>query len=296
MRSRYVVCAFAETTPQTWRHRAAAAMLSVATLVVIALMLWDGRHQPAPARSASAPLLVHLLPLPPPAQARAPPPREPRLGGAPAQKPVPARSEPTRAAARTTPPVVANTTPAPSPAAVPPPPPVPATAPTGPPADGAGDGRTVAAGPGPGEGGGAGRGSGGGVGEGEGLPEVLVAPRWVRKPTDYDLAPFFPRAARTTSTSGVAALACRVRRSTEVERCRVLAERPAGFGFGAAAVKASRIFRVHPTRRNGRIAPETWVAVTIEWVFKRPPPPPAAPPRQGRPDAKPPEPAHDEGG
>lgn len=137
-------------------------------------------------------------------------------------------------------------------------------------ADGVGGGPSHVANRGDGAGIGPGTGSGNGVAGGEldgpGPLDVLRKADWVWKPGDSALQPFAPRQAVEKRISGKAVLACRVLLSTRVHDCRVIAESAGGFGFGKAALTASRIFRVHPPRRNGKPLNDAWVGIPVVWI------------------------------
>lgn len=97
---------------------------------------------------------------------------------------------------------------------------------------------------------GMGKGDGNGSGRGRGKP---VRARWVRMPTDAEMKPFWPEAARAARLSGKAILECVVPRIGPPTSCRAVAETPLGSGFAAAAVKMSPIFRIVPVTRQGKV-------------------------------------------
>ncbi len=66
---------------------------------------------------------------------------------------------------------------------------------------------------------------------------------WVKRPTGNDFAKHYPVKAAERGISGASALCCVVREDGSLD-CRSAAEAPAGLGFGAAAVKISRAFRI----------------------------------------------------
>ena len=132
------------------------------------------------------------------------------------------------------------------------------------------------AGRGAGEGG-AGDGSGTGKGRGkggrgpnaddDGGPVTMQLAHWVWQPTIQDVAPFNPRAATQARIVGDVLLACRVRLNRRVHDCRVLTEHPSGYGLGEAAIAASRIFRIWPTKQDGRAVDDGWVVVPTHYDF-----------------------------
>lgn len=115
-----------------------------------------------------------------------------------------------------------------------------------------------------GRGSGEGRGTGKGDGDGSGSGTMLYRADWVWKPTPANLRPYYPKAAG--NRPGRAAIACEVRLSTEVERCRILSEQPLGLGFGAASLASSPIFRIHPPRRDKRPIDRAWVVIIVNYA------------------------------
>lgn len=82
-------------------------------------------------------------------------------------------------------------------------------------------------------------------------PTVITRPVWLRKPTARELELFYPGAAIRRERSGVVSLDCIVRTSGALA-CRVIEETPAGYGFGAAALRISESYRMVPASRDGQ--------------------------------------------
>lgn len=274
MSHRYVRPAIQEQVSERWERRAKASIL---TASVMTLLLWAA-SRPAPEPQSDVqqgtPILVTLIPLPkpepvdpPPVPPPPPPPLKPKhdVGGqrrrqapVPLLKPAlaplaPAHAElvdstrfPVTTAFATADPVT------PSPLAG---------------TDPVAGGQGLAAGTGDD----AGPGTGSGVGSGSGEIDILRRATWVWKPTDEALSRFAPPLAVAQHVSGKAIIACRVRLSTQVHDCRIVAESAGGFGFGSAAIDASRIFRVRPPRRNGKPLDDAWVGIPVLWISKTPP-------------------------
>lgn len=113
-------------------------------------------------------------------------------------------------------------------------------------------------GTGPGAGSGAGR-----IDEGAGLPPI-----WIKQATTQDWADYYPRTARSVSGRMEVILSCLVTPKTRVQACRLVDERPRGYGIGDAVLKMSKVFRVKPPMVGGQ--PRYDVRVGIRMVLTPP--------------------------
>lgn len=278
MSPRYVRQSLQEQTGERWQRRIKA---SIPTAALIALLLWTLLHpsKAVPSIASQAPpIFVSLLPLPipveppperPPPRLK-PPQREPRpdanAGGQPrgqtpapkAKLALPSLPPPQIVPMDSTRAIDSIVMPAASPILTP-------LAGT----DAAAGEHDLATGNG-GTGSGMGNDVGGGNGDGTGSGAIVVVSnfKWVWKPTEETLRPFFPRTAMLRHVSGKTIIACRVRLSKRVEDCRIIAESADGFGFGSAAIAASRIFRIYPPRRNGAGIDNAWAKIPVQWDVK----------------------------
>jgi protein TonB len=85
----------------------------------------------------------------------------------------------------------------------------------------------------------------------EAAPTIITNPDWVRRPTAEEMANYFPPVPELLALGGHATIVCAVEVSGDVDQCQVVAETPAGMGFGAAAVALSRTFKMKPMTRDG---------------------------------------------
>jgi protein TonB len=116
---------------------------------------------------------------------------------------------------------------------------------------------------------GSGRGTQGPGQGGEGTAsEIMTGPDWIVRPTDAQMRVYFPLAAIERRTNGIALLGCQVDAGNRARHCRILGEQPRGFGFGAAGLRFSRLFRIRPPQRDGRAQYDAWVRIPIYFVIE----------------------------
>ncbi len=82
-------------------------------------------------------------------------------------------------------------------------------------------------------------------------PPAITRPDWLKKPTAAQLGGVYPPRAERLEITGKATLACTVTASGTLAACSVASETPASYGFGEAALKVSRHFRMRPQTQDG---------------------------------------------
>jgi protein TonB len=80
-------------------------------------------------------------------------------------------------------------------------------------------------------------------------PAQITNPRWVRQPRDLEL--YYPSRALARDITGQVVLDCLVNVSGALN-CAVVSETPSNWGFGQAALRISRDYRMAPAMRDGQ--------------------------------------------
>lgn len=96
--------------------------------------------------------------------------------------------------------------------------------------------------------------------------KVFQNPDWLQKPTGDDMAHFYPSRAKAEFVSGRATITCAVTAEGFLIDCEVRRESPEGYGFGAAALGLSAMFRMSPKRAYGQ--PVDGGVVTVPIIFE----------------------------
>jgi protein TonB len=76
---------------------------------------------------------------------------------------------------------------------------------------------------------------------------------------------FYPEAAARAGVDGWALIECSVEATGYLRDCTVLDERPGGYGFGAATVRAAGTFRMRPRLHDGRPVDGGTVQIPLRW-------------------------------
>lgn len=93
----------------------------------------------------------------------------------------------------------------------------------------------------------------------------IGAPSWERWPSGDDFARVYPSRAARRGVEGRTVMSCTIKDDGHMDVCTIVSEEPTDEGFGAAAVKLGRRFKMTPTTSDGVPVGGGSVSIPIRW-------------------------------
>ena len=100
-------------------------------------------------------------------------------------------------------------------------------------------------------------------------PSVIGKPDWSQRPNAEDVARYYPQRAERMSIAGRAEISCTVQANGKLSACSVTSEDPADQGFGDAALKLSKLFKMRPKTLDGAPSDGGVVKIPLRFVLPK---------------------------
>jgi protein TonB len=101
-----------------------------------------------------------------------------------------------------------------------------------------------------------------------GPKHLITDPRWASQPTADEFTDAYPPRAELLGKTGRVVLLCTVLASGDLTDCGVAEETPSGWGFGAAALRLAKRFRLVPREEDGSPVGGAMVRIPITFALR----------------------------
>jgi TonB family protein len=98
---------------------------------------------------------------------------------------------------------------------------------------------------------------------------VIANPNWARKASAADIVRYYPYLAQKEGVNGRATVSCVATEGGALDGCSIESEGPAGYGFGDAALKLTKLFQMKPKTVDGSPTPGGQVTFPIAFEVPR---------------------------
>jgi protein TonB len=96
-------------------------------------------------------------------------------------------------------------------------------------------------------------------------PRKITRPEWLAKPDAEAMAKEYPDRAIRMGVTGSATINCTVAVNGTINSCDVVSETPANYGFGDAAKKLARYFKMRPQMEDGQPVAGGTIQIPIQF-------------------------------
>ena len=98
---------------------------------------------------------------------------------------------------------------------------------------------------------------------------MITNPDWIRKPNGEDFARYYPDRASRMGVEGSSTISCSVNSRGTLEGCSIVSETPNDQGFGDAAIKISKLFKMRPATKDGAPTDGGTVRIPIRFALPK---------------------------